>query len=129
MAEMKICNRCLEEKPLLEFHRSQTHGYNRWCIECKRKLEIIKKYGEDVYSKFFELQKGLCAICRRPEWATASQNRRGTPDRLSIDHDHETGKARGLLCRNCNRLLGQAGDSTEWLQAAIDYLIGGESDS
>lgn len=40
----------------------------------------------------------------------------------SVDHDHLSGKVRGLLCANCNHLLGQAKDSTEILQNAINYL-------
>lgn len=61
-----------------------------------------------------EQQHGLCAICRMPE--------RRTDRPLSVDHDHETNIVRGLLCDDCNNLLGRANDSTSVLSKAIDYL-------
>lgn len=57
-------------------------------------------------------QGGCCAICGEPEGK----------DRLVVDHDHTTGKVRGLLCRTHNVGLGHFGDSTALLQAAINYL-------
>lgn len=58
-------------------------------------------------------QAGRCAICGR-----VFPSDKGT----HIDHDHVTGEVRGLLCINCNRLLGGARDSTETLVHAISYL-------
>ena len=46
----------------------------------------------------------------------------GSGRRLAVDHNHTTGKVRGLLCSNCNTLLGKAKDNVNILQAAIDYL-------
>lgn len=58
-------------------------------------------------------QGGVCKICLRPP----------APDRrLSVDHDHRTGAIRGLLCQQCNTLLGQVDDSQELLYRAITYL-------
>lgn len=73
----------------------------------------LRKYGitPEDYDQMFEVQQGLCAIC-----AEASDLR------LHIDHDHETGKVRGLLCARCNPALGAFRDSPVLLQAAIDYL-------
>jgi hypothetical protein len=42
---------------------------------------------------------------------------------LCVDHDHETGRIRGVLCRRCNRSIGQLGDTPEHLQRALDYLL------
>lgn len=82
-----------------------------------RRTTILKnRYGitEDDYDRMFVQQDGLCAICRKP---SMRQN-------FDVDHDHESGKVRGLLCNNCNRGLGHLQDSVLVLEAAIRYLKG-----
>lgn len=64
-------------------------------------------------------QDGLCRICRRPERALG---RSGRVRPLSVDHDHDTGKVRGLLCHGCNTALGKFNHDPEWLLAAVRYL-------
>ncbi|AQX82044.1 hypothetical protein BWO91_06290 [Plantibacter flavus] len=59
-------------------------------------------------------QQGACAICRKTE----AQNGKA----LAVDHDHETGRVRGLLCDQCNIALGRFQDSPENLRRALDYL-------
>jgi hypothetical protein len=74
----------------------------------------------DDYEEMYEIQAGLCAICKLPEKA---KNPSGAIARLSIDHDHETGEVRGLLCRGCNHILGAIEKKPEgWLRAAEEYL-------
>ena len=63
--------------------------------------------------KMIEEQNGQCAIC-----GNIPTTRRG----LHIDHDHETGKVRGLLCHGCNTAIGSLGDDIELLRKAIMYL-------
>jgi hypothetical protein len=65
------------------------------------------------------VQSNLCAICGKPETRVVQA---GTPPRLSVDHDHKTGKVRGLLCAECNTMLAHAGDDVNRLLAAISYL-------
>ncbi|MBW1743926.1 MAG: endonuclease VII domain-containing protein [Deltaproteobacteria bacterium] len=65
-----------------------------------------------------ERQGGVCAICGDPE----TNQRNGRTIRLSIDHDHETGQVRGLLCVRCNTGLGLFGDNIEVIQKVVDYL-------
>jgi hypothetical protein len=74
----------------------------------------------DGYNAMVVAQGGLCAICRRPERANGSNGER--PRQLSIDHDHVTGKVRGLLCQKCNIAIGQLDDNPERLDAAAAYL-------
>ena len=74
------------------------------------------------YRSMLEAQCGLCAICNQPERTTA----KGKPRRMSVDHCHDTGRVRGLLCNSCNRGLGNLGDSVENLRRATKYLEGGD---
>ncbi len=76
----------------------------------------LKKYGIDAddYDLLLWVQGGACAICQ------------DTPadGRLSVDHCHETGVVRGLLCSPCNTALGMMKDDVERLRRAINYLDG-----
>jgi len=67
---------------------------------------------QELYDQLLSNQDSKCAICRRP------------PGRqyLAVDHDHETGEIRGLLCGTCNRALGLLRDSGEVLLAAYNYI-------
>lgn len=80
--------------------------------------EIESKYGitADEYSARLENQGGGCACCG------AKQNASGK--RLFVDHCHETGRIRGILCHNCNAGIGALGDNVEGLERAIEYLKG-----
>lgn len=69
---------------------------------------------QSIYQELITMQGGeTCLICG----ALPDDGRK-----LFIDHDHATDEIRGLLCPRCNRLLGNAADSIETLQASIDYL-------
>lgn len=70
------------------------------------------------YESLLVKQGGVCAICCKHETAT----RKGRVKRLAVDHNHETGAVRGLLCQNCNTLLGKGLDSIAILTLAIEYL-------
>lgn len=63
------------------------------------------------------LRSGVCKICGEPE----KTKKQGTLRRLSIDHDHRTGKVRGLLCYYCNLGLGKFKDNPELLMKAYLY--------
>jgi hypothetical protein len=67
---------------------------------------------QEAYDAFFVAQGGVCAICGRP----------ATQIRLLVDHNHNTGRVRGLLCYRCNTALGRLGDSVEGLERALAYL-------
>lgn len=76
---------------------------------------IVELYGLTAreYHELLDYQNGRCWICRR----------RPASKRLAVDHDHETGAVRGLLCKACNRdILGHLRDDTLALLRAVDYL-------
>ena len=79
---------------------------------------MIRNYGIGYaeYNELFEEQAGECAICG------AHQNDLDRP--LFIDHDHDTGDVRGLLCMKCNSALGLFQDDASNLQRAVKYLNG-----
>jgi ribosomal protein S14 len=66
----------------------------------------------------FSRQGGLCAICGKPE----TTKRKGVTFQLAIDHCHDTGRVRGLICRRCNSGLGYFYDDPMLLQRALGYL-------
>jgi hypothetical protein len=70
------------------------------------------------YTAMAIAQNGKCAICNCEETHT----RGGKVKALAVDHDHETGKIRALLCAECNQMLGKAKDNEETLLAAVAYL-------
>lgn len=77
--------------------------------DLKRRFDITP----DDYDQLLCEQGGVCAICKK----TCS-----TGIRLAVDHNHTTGKVRGLLCTGCNTGLGKFKDSVELLTSAIAYL-------
>jgi hypothetical protein len=69
----------------------------------------------------YESQGGRCAICRRPGNPPAHGHGAGKTT-LHVDHDHASGRVRGLLCSLCNTGIGAFSESPEALQAALAYL-------
>lgn len=133
----KRCCDCKQIKPRESFsvRKTSRDGLRGDCTEClnrrnrdyhlthprRQKVNMAKyRYGltSDQYDAILEHQNGLCAICSQPEGISVS----GKPHRLAVDHDHVSGKIRGLLCRRCNIALGHFDDKVENLQAAIQYL-------
>ncbi len=78
--------------------------------------EYRKMYGITVeqHERLIKEQLGRCAICK----VAFSETKKGA----CVDHNHSTGKVRGLLCMQCNFGLGHFRDSKELLQAAVNYL-------
>jgi hypothetical protein len=123
----KWCPDCETVKPTTEFPRTRNSasGIYTYCKPChnirgkaakdkiggSRTYHLKRRYGisaEDA-DAMLEGQGGLCAICRRAPAA-------------HVDHDHETGAVRALLCFNCNGGLGQFKDDPLILRAAADYV-------
>jgi uncharacterized protein YbaR (Trm112 family) len=81
----------------------------------KKDSELKRIYGISIndYLNMFEKQNMVCKICKQECKTKLS---------LSVDHDHATGKIRGLLCNRCNRAIGMFEDSPELLKMAARYL-------
>lgn len=87
----------------------------------KYQNDALKRFGLDPekYLEMLKNQDNKCAICGKEEITLTTK---GTKRRLSIDHDHKTGKVRDLLCNKCNTGLGCYEDSVELIQKVIKYL-------
>lgn len=115
---MKQCKTCGTEKALSEFYvRSETGATRTECKSCVIDRQRYKKLGvcNADYVGMLMRQKGCCAVCD-----SMLDSSRYT--KLAVDHDHKTGKVRGLLCTNCNTALGLMKDSPERLARAAAYL-------
>ena len=142
---MKTCPKCQTEKSLTEFHVRKSRGGQpaSRCKSCSRdaqrawrskqidydkrryqiaKVEtrerhLVRKYGVNLadYNAMLADQNGACAICGKAEVSE-------THGVLHVDHCHTTGAVRGLLCRNCNHVLGLMSDDAALLIRAAEYL-------
>lgn len=148
---MRTCNKCGKEKELEEFvkYKKSSDGRGKTCKPCHneaynvwyhsknnaikkkqyqnsldqlakkvaiRKFQLKKSYGLtlDEYNEIEKKQESRCAIC--------GSHRDDVNKNFSVDHDHITGKNRGLLCSHCNFLLGYAKDNIFILINAMQYL-------
>lgn len=136
---MKICSRCKLPKDNSEFckDKSRSDGLNHRCNMCnkihvqeiakkqkkqfgkvgyrrmRRKYELAHYYGitEDEFQIMVDKQNNVCAICKQ------------NPEQyLAIDHCHDTGKIRGLLCRKCNSAIGLFNEDVDRLTSALEYI-------
>ena len=99
-AQSKAWREANPERAKANITRWKNENPDRVRIHSKRKgqKQTLKKYNltNEQYEEMFRAQNGLCAICGR-----AWEKRR-----LAVDHNHKTGKVRGLLCGSCNIRLG-----------------------
>lgn len=120
--QCRLCALEYSQRPENVQRRSE-QAAKRWATGLTRNQRYQHLFGitlEDYYRMFFE-QGGVCKICRRPQ-KEISKGRGGVVTNLCVDHNHDTGKVRGLLCNNCNTLVGMANENSEWLTNAIAYL-------
>jgi len=129
---IRKCTDCSLESSNLELFvkdKGSKHGRRNLCISCcvkrnesspknkdwKTDYQVKKRYGVDreTYLKLMATSD-CCEIC-------------SSKDNLCYDHDHVTMNFRGVLCRSCNRAIGQLGDNEESLQRALNYLRKGKA--
>ncbi|WP_368397023.1 endonuclease VII domain-containing protein [Streptomyces sclerotialus] len=115
----KYCRRCETIKPHSEWDRNRraSDGLSTRCKACRaiegRASHLKRQYGmTEVERDALRAEtKGLCPICL-------------AAPAVHVDHDHETGKVRGVLCFSCNAALGQFKDRPDVLRRAAEYLEG-----
>ncbi len=122
----KSCHKEYENSPSIKEYRKKywkrediiirKKKYVNSRLPIRRNLTLKRLYGINIkqYDKIAAKQKNRCAICNRHQ---SKLNRS-----LGVDHDHTTGKNRGLLCRHCNLGIGSFQDSINTLKKAIKYL-------
>lgn len=137
----KKCACCGEVKPTTEFIKRKSRekwGFYSYCRECKHKkakeyyldnTEKCKKLARNRDLKKYDItleeqekmlrdQDNKCAICGKEIFLFGSSKNLTA----HVDHDHKTGKVRGLLCQECNTGLGKFMDNTDYLLSAVSYL-------
>lgn len=106
-----------------EYAKKRFVGY-----KSKHRENTLKiRYGIDSirYEELLSEQKGVCAICLKPETA---RHQSGTIRKLAVDHCHKTGLVRGLLCSKCNPAIGYFEHNTDRLERAKTYLLKHKND-
>ena len=136
---MKLCSKCKTNKPVTAFGKNavtkdKLHSYCKGCanamgrsrskeyrksqhFKCMYKISL-----EDYYDMLAE-QDHRCKICGSTKSGTSQH------DNLVVDHDHVTGKVRGLLCDRCNRGLGYFRDDYTNMVMAAKYLLDSDTKS
>lgn len=140
----KVCSKCCASKPIELFYvdsKKSNGGRRSECKACSnayhhdryvriesdmkpvwrersKGYKLKTRYGVDQteYARMLSEQGGCCAICRTD---VPSKSRM---KRFYVDHDHETGKVRGLLCHRCNGALGVFGDNIAGIMKVLAYL-------
>ncbi|MEW2486198.1 endonuclease VII domain-containing protein [Streptomyces sp. NPDC048411] len=115
----KHCRTCGEVKPRSGWHRNESasDGLSTRCKACRavqaRAGHLKRQYGmtEAERDEMISSQMGICTICL-------------AAPAVHVDHCHETGRVRGVLCFNCNSAIGKMGDDPDTLRRAIAYLEG-----
>lgn len=115
----KHCTKCKVEKPLdavnFPLHNKTKSGFDSWCRACRASYRSENCRGRhrsvisDEALKELKATTKECVIC-------------GDETKLVVDHDHITGKIRGMLCNHCNRGLGHFRDDPTLLEFAAQYL-------
>lgn len=90
----------------------------------RRRSNLLHFYGLTVqeYDAMMAEQNGVCAVCSMPEMSRVAGRGADERRRLAVDHDHESGRVRGLLCLTCNHGLGAFRENPELLRDAATYL-------
>lgn len=115
----KECRLCKQWKPFGAFHKQKdsADGFRGECRLCKKGEKLKRDFGLtlDEYNMIWQRQGMVCAICG--QFAEGKGKH--------VDHDHLTGKIRGILCSRCNQALGLMRDNPGIARKAMEYLENG----
>jgi hypothetical protein len=115
---LKWCPTCFQFRPHADFSKNKLLkcGLACNCRECQSYFDLKRLYGltRDEYERTLREQNDSCRICGATFETTGK--------RFHVDHDHATGKVRGLLCHKCNAALGMFDDNVDRLRKAVEYL-------
>lgn len=119
----KVCSTCkkiISSKDFL-FRKDTRDKKSTQCSDCRKKTVLRSKYHlskKEAEILFYKQHYKKCECCG----LTAKDNIKKYQHSLNVDHDHNTGKIRGILCYKCNVILGHSADSTDYLYLLIKYL-------
>lgn len=109
-AEGRTCASCGYVLADDEFYIDPRRGQPRtWCKRCHALRQKHRISARD-WDRMYDQQRARCAVCDEEH------------SKMVVDHDHETGNTRALLCHACNLVLGHSGDDPELLERAARYL-------
>lgn len=113
-----LCSLCYNKPNWAKWRDKWRKENSDWNLD----YHLKTRYGISLqeYKDLLIKQNGSCAICQKQ--SITIQSKENKIKRLSVDHDHKTGRVRGLLCQKCNVLLGMASDNIVFLTNAIEYL-------
>lgn len=115
-----ICKDCrkIESKQWYENNKDRKKELSKQYKHIKKDKDLQTTYGINLatYNTMLVEQGCRCKICQKPQGDLKRA--------LCVDHDHNTGKVRGLLCDTCNRSLGLLKDNVNILERAVKYLEG-----
>ncbi len=125
------CKACMKERAAKRYEDPKTRkrildATARWRErnpDADADKHLRRKYGITLerYNELFEAQGGVCALCKKGE-ATKRRKKGEGRERLAVDHCHDTGRVRGLLCFKCNTAIGSLGDTEEDARRVVEYL-------
>ena len=109
-----LCQSCYDRARLTpERKKRMRERVAKWRLDnpesfrlSRREGHLLDRYNLSLsdYTRLLELQQGVCAICKEPEFLKRNKDKSALI--LAVDHDHKTGKIRGLLCNKCNFAVG-----------------------
>ena len=117
-----FCNKCKTEKSIDQFYKAAwcTGGYRPTCNDCREERMLMIRYGV-TKEWFLEQSKNGCNICGRTRETRTKLKGSMESYRLCVDHDHTSGKTRGVLCNSCNTVLGKYFDNQENFNKFLEY--------